>query len=116
MQTKEERRAYKLSWDRKHKDYYKSKNRQYYLSHRAGYRKRLDTFKKGPCADCKIEYSPWQMDFDHRKGQKKSFNIGSRRSAYWQTLVKEILKCDVVCSNCHRNRTHERTRALENQK
>jgi YbgC/YbaW family acyl-CoA thioester hydrolase len=48
----------------------------------------------------------------------KSFNVsravsGSTRS--WQTILKEISKCDIVCANCHRIRTQERGNYKRNQ-
>jgi hypothetical protein len=50
------------------------------------------------------------MDFDHRPGEIKKLCINqmlaSRSSK--EDLLKEIEKCDIVCSNCHRIRTHER--------
>lgn len=65
--------------------------------------------KDRPCMDCLGSYPTWVMDFDHREGEVKLGNIGT--SAYqWgkKKLFDEIAKCDVVCANCHRIRTHER--------
>ncbi|AJD82175.1 HNH endonuclease [Mycobacterium phage Cosmo] len=52
------------------------------------------------------------MDFDHVRGVKE-FNIGSYRTKSYslQRIRDEIAKCDVVCSNCHRIRTHDRKNA-----
>jgi hypothetical protein len=63
--------------------------------------------KSIPCYDCGEEYPPYVMDFDHRPGTVKSFNIAKERHSI-STLLTEIDKCDVVCSNCHRQRTHQR--------
>lgn len=48
------------------------------------------------------------MDFDHRPGETKLFDIclGYRYSR--KKLDAEIAKCDVVCANCHRDRTYKR--------
>ena len=64
--------------------------------------------KDKPCTDCKIQYPPYVMQFDHVRG-RKSFTIGSLY--YKKTLaqiMKEIDKCEVVCANCHAERTHRR--------
>ena len=62
-----------------------------------------------PCADCGAMH-PWVvMDFDHRERADKSANVSdliSKGSS--KALMQEILKCDVVCSNCHRIREFER--------
>lgn len=62
-----------------------------------------------PCADCRENYPYWVMDFDHI-GDKK-FTIGEFRKKVisLETIKQEIEKCDVVCSNCHRNRTQYRS-------
>jgi hypothetical protein len=70
--------------------------------------------KRKPCTDCKIQYDPWVMDFDHVRG-KKRFNLNRlvKISASWNTILEEIAKCEVVCANCHRARTHSRAYGAE---
>lgn len=65
--------------------------------------------KARPCADCGIQFSPWQMDFDHVQG-KKVMAIARRGSKSYsiRKLLEEIAKREVVCANCHRDRTHFR--------
>jgi hypothetical protein len=63
-----------------------------------------------PCVDCG-ESDLVVLDFDHLPGADKRFDIaravtGSTRS--WATIHAEILKCEVVCANCHRRRTARR--------
>jgi IS30 family transposase len=61
-----------------------------------------------PCADCGKHYGYWVMDFDHVAG--KAFNISAhqRYTKKLDTVKQEIDKCDVVCSNCHRDRSYSR--------
>ena len=47
------------------------------------------------------------MDYDHRPGTKKKFNVSVIRKGKAE-ILKEIEKCDLVCANCHRIRTHNR--------
>jgi hypothetical protein len=62
--------------------------------------------KSVPCMDCGGLF-PWVcMDFDHVRG-KKLFNIAEGMQKKLSVLLAEIAKCDVVCSNCHRIRTHK---------
>lgn len=64
------------------------------------------------CMDCP-EGTAWPaecLDFDHVRGDKVNHInrlINSRR----ETLLAEIAKCDVVCSNHHRIRTAEKARS-----
>ena len=99
----------------KHRWYIKNKHR--YLDYNAKTRGKVRDFlkraKERPCADCKRTYPYYVMDFDHRPGTDKTYDLSkvARRGSMAVAKV-EIAKCDVVCSNCHRERTHERaTRA-----
>jgi hypothetical protein len=75
---------------------------------RAAIRRMIHEAKDRPCSDCGSRYPPYVMDFDHRDRTEKRFNIGREAFALIPDadLRKEIEKCDVVCSNCHRMRTH----------
>lgn len=89
-----------------HPEKWKKRKLVYAKSRRIKYVKAKQDAKNVPCTDCGIKYPSYVMDFDHVRGEKQ-FNIGS----YPLTtipLAKEIEKCDVVCSNCHRERTHKR--------
>ncbi len=64
-------------------------------------------FKQRPCDDCGVQYPPYVMQFDHRDPATKKFDIGSAVSGKAvETLLAEIMKCDLVCANCHAERTH----------
>jgi hypothetical protein len=63
-----------------------------------------------PCVDCLNYYPWWVMEYDHLPGFIKLFNI-SRYKNFTNDLnvVKaEVAKCELVCSNCHKHRTHLR--------
>lgn len=65
-------------------------------------------YKSGPCADCGIQYPYYVMDFDHRQGEDKVINLANASRMTRSKILEEIAKCDAVCSNCHRERTHKR--------
>jgi len=62
-----------------------------------------------PCADCGKYYPYWVIDFDHVRGRKRGPMTRFVGDHSVGTLLAEIDKCDVVCSNCHRDRTHKRS-------
>jgi hypothetical protein len=72
---------------------------------RARSRETMDALKDVPCADCGGVFPPYVMDFDHCRGEKK-FDISRAPEKAWSDVLDEIAKCDVVCANCHRIRTH----------
>ena len=79
----------------------KSQNR------RNRFRKIIDDTKSNiPCMDCGIDYPSYVMDFDHRPGTIKLNAVSAiRRFSSEIKLLEEIVKCDLVCANCHRHRT-----------
>ncbi|HTU89718.1 MAG TPA: hypothetical protein VMF69_06445 [Gemmataceae bacterium] len=91
---------------------------EYYEKHKELFIQRADQFhtairdllraaKVKPCTDCGKSFPFYVMEFDHREGEKKSFNIADHRVGKAR-LIAEIAKCDVVCANCHRERTYQR--------
>lgn len=92
--SKEKRRKYRNAWV-KANDLWR--------------REVINRFKMKPCMDCGIQYNPWVMDFDHRKGERKVDCVGTmfRNHRSMEEMKKEIKKCDVVCANCHRERSHK---------
>lgn len=81
-----------------------------YMRERASkMRARIAEEKNKPCMDCGNIFPPCAMDFDHVKG-KKTYSIATLASSSksWELIYKEIQKCELVCSNCHRVRTYNR--------
>ena len=60
------------------------------------------------CVDCG-ESDVVVLDFDHVEGEKAG-NVSdmSRQGYSIEAIKKEIRKCEVRCSNCHRRITHQR--------
>lgn len=74
---------------------------------RQGQRRRviMDALKSGPCTDCGVSYPPYVMHFDHRDPSTKLFNVGKMGGHPMATVLAEVEKCDLVCANCHAERT-----------
>lgn len=71
----------------------------------------IDELKSKPCTDCGYSFPSCCMDFDHLDGTKKVDNISAmigNRTTSREKIYEEISKCELVCSNCHRIRTHQR--------
>lgn len=85
-------------------------NKEQYIKRRdesrIKFREHLKLIKAKPCMDCGVSYPSYVMDLDHRDPKKKSGNINQLIEANnWTAFLQEIDKCDIVCSNCHRERT-----------
>lgn len=62
-------------------------------------------YKGGKCIKCdlKIEDSHYAVfDFHHVDPSEKDQNFRSIKSQKWETIRKELDKCVLLCSNCHR--------------
>jgi hypothetical protein len=64
----------------------------------------LNGIKDKPCLDCHRKFAPEAMDFDHVRGVKIS---GITQMWSWGRgkVLAEIAKCEIVCANCHRERS-----------
>lgn len=69
----------------------------------------INTAKAQPCQDCGVRYPYYVMDLDHVRGEKVcQVSLMVSMGFSDEEIIEEIAKCDPVCSNCHRERTHQR--------
>ncbi len=64
-----------------------------------------NSLKSNPCLDCGGIFPVVCMDFDHRDPSIKTRGVSAMMHQKTQTILDEIKKCDLICSNCHRIRT-----------
>lgn len=63
--------------------------------------------KSVPCMDCGVSYPHYVMDLHHRDPTQKLFNPSNLfKQGSWRIAREEIEKCDVLCANCHRERSY----------
>lgn len=82
------------------------------LLNRERCRAHLDALKaEGDCARCPARHPPWRLQFDHKPGFKKRFNISEARSGRipFNELLKELKKTQKLCANCHLDEEHLRS-------
>ena len=60
------------------------------------------------CLICGFNKHHAALDFHHRNPETKKFRIGDGRNYSWKMVLEEIVKCDVLCSNCHRILEHDK--------
>lgn len=64
-------------------------------------KRRMVEYKGGRCELCGYDRSLRALDFHHVEPSKKRFNIAGSHLRSWRSLVSELDKCILVCSNCH---------------
>jgi hypothetical protein len=107
------RKAYMKEYSRKHYE----ENIERYKSRAAASNKKLrirnrDFIKEikesNPCTDCGEFYPYYVMHYDHIYDKNGSVSDLSRASSSLDRIQKEIDNCELVCANCHAERTYSR--------
>ena len=84
-------------------------NKQYYIDKAAKQNEKFlaiiekekqERLKNG-CSVCGI-YHPAILDFHHLDPNSKDFSIAKSRTKSQKRFIRELDKCVVLCSNCHR--------------
>ncbi|HRH44970.1 MAG TPA: hypothetical protein PKY82_25255 [Pyrinomonadaceae bacterium] len=96
------------------KTYYRQKckdcKRSVRVIRRKKTRKWLDEYKKSlACERC--DFSDFRaLEFHHSNPNQKDFNVADmiRSGASIQTILNEIEKCEILCSNCHQIEHYEK--------
>lgn len=109
-ERRERQRASKRRWNAAHREQanaarraWNSANPGYQAERRRKHRQMLDAYKREQgCTDCGTQEG--RLDFDHREGEEKLFELAHSKNRSWQTIMAEAAKCDVRCVSCHTRR------------
>ena len=91
-------REYQKKHYQSKKQYYfnKAKERQDFIKLFIERIKRLSKCKCG-------ESRHWILDFHHRENKEFDISKAASKGYSLEKIKKEIRKCDILCSNCHRD-------------
>lgn len=99
------KKGFKESHYKLNSDYYKQKTREKRKQIQKLLREYKDTVS---CVDCGIKDNRI-IDFDHIDDNKDdAISTLVTKGFSWENILLEIRKCEPVCANCHRIRTHTR--------
>ena len=62
------------------------------------------------CHDCGGTFHKCMYDFHHVNPLEKKFEIAPALDRNWNTILEEVDKCVMLCSNCHRLRHYNEDR------
>jgi hypothetical protein len=84
-----------------------------YLARKTAYRMAqsglLAELRAVPCSDCGLSFPHFVMQFDHRDQADKNYTVTRMIGRAGRLrILEEAAKCDIVCANCHRERTYRR--------
>lgn len=103
MKSDEDRRLYDRNWYNSQDEAYKKRRYKQIAKRKAIAKEYVHSFKQSKgCENCG-ENDPVCLDFHHVTDDKE-IDIGSTFNNGWsiKRIQKEIDKCIVLCSNCHR--------------
>ncbi len=69
--------------------------------------KMFEFLSVNPCVDCG-EKDPIVLEFDHCDPKSKFKLVSKMLSGHysWESVQKEMKKCEIRCANCHRRKTY----------
>lgn len=103
--------AYRSEHYRAHKEKYIEKAKRAAAARRESVREAIQKAKEGKsCVDCEQAYPPWVLQFDHLHGSDKEAAVANMAGHGLSVarVLREIAKCEIVCANCHADRTYRR--------
>ena len=102
---KEKQKEYQKQWHKENKNRLKESKKSYSTTRRHKHQKIIRRFMvtKG-CLICGYNKSYHALCFHHLDPKEKKREVGKMVNENYslKTLKKEIAKCVVLCSNCHR--------------
>jgi hypothetical protein len=91
------------SW-KKRKEYYKQSVKE---KHNANIKIIQEEKLNRGCACCGYKENPYALDFDHLDPKSKIEGVSRMSSRNTERVKEEMAKCQVLCANCHRIKTHD---------
>ena len=65
-------------------------------------KRRAVVYKGSECENCGYNEHLAALEFHHTNSKEKEFSIGGNMNRGWEFVKKELDKCKLLCSNCHR--------------
>lgn len=95
---------------RKNKEVYNNNCKECFskilFERRSSFKKKIVEYGGNECAKCGYDKDMTALEFHHLDPFKKEFNPSSSLSISWELVRKELDKCILLCSNCHREEHH----------
>lgn len=91
-----------FSFDRRKNHTYNTCNTCVTKSRHRLIKKKAIEYLGGKCTKCGYMKCFMALDFHHLNPDDKDFSISANYNRKWESLVEELNKCVLLCSNCHR--------------
>ena len=85
----------------------KERHKVYIMKRRDNHKQMLIEYFGDVCIDCNRSFAACCYDFHHLNPEEKNFEIAPRLDSKPETIMEEVKKCVMICSNCHRIRHYK---------
>ena len=103
-----------------HYDRVKEQTNTYHSQTIRSYRRKVQLIDLlgGCCKICKYDKNISALEFHHRdpNGKESQLDMRTLSNRSMEYIMKEVEKCDLLCSNCHRELHNPETSILEIRK
>lgn len=90
----------------KNKKLSEKERENYNYTHVKSFRKRNKEkaveYMGGKCVRCNYNKCIEALEFHHKNPKEKDFSLSKNMNMAWHKIEKELNKCIIVCSNCHK--------------
>ena len=69
-------------------------------------KKKAIAYMGGCCAHCGYDKYYGALEFHHKDPTQKDVNWNKLRLRSWDRVLVELDRCEMLCSNCHREEHH----------
>jgi hypothetical protein len=78
------------------------------------FKKHCLEYKGGKCSKCGYSKCSAALEFHHIDPSKKLFKLSDTRTRKWENVKEELDKCELLCSNCHKEAHHQELMSKKN--
>ena len=100
-------KEYHREWNRKQSPEWHAQRAQYRAQKRREQKNKAVEYKGHVCYDCKQTFPDCCFDFHHLDPLKDNTTPSQVLHCAWETVLKMLDECVMLCSNCHRIRHSE---------
>lgn len=95
--------AYQHAYRLAHKEEYSTYRRSWERAHRLKIQDRVNQIKlEHGCHKCGFRGHPKALDFHHVGGKTLEISKAVNRMWRWDRIAEELMRCEILCANCHR--------------
>lgn len=107
-EVREKRRQARATWRNAHREEHRANQRRQAAARYLRRKQEAIAFLGGVCVVCGTTED---LEFDHIHPGTVSFRVAMNLHRRWETLLPELEKCQLLCFECHKDKTERERKA-----